>query len=63
MNMGVKIKTPAMRMKHSGHTDIGAEMFWINAKIFQRAAGTGKKKVINEALMIPGKGSRAHGQA
>jgi hypothetical protein len=62
MDMGVIIETPGMRMKNHGHADVGAKVFGIGAKVFQRADSASKEKMINEALVIPDEGSELLGK-
>ena len=53
MNMRMVIQATVMSMQYCGHTDVGAEIFGIYAKVFQRAGSARKKKVVNEGLVVP----------
>jgi hypothetical protein len=62
MDVGMIIQASAMRMQHCGHADVGAKIFGIQAKIFQCAGSTRKKKVINKGLVIPRQESQLIGK-
>lgn len=53
MDMRVIIQAPGMSVEVRGHADMGAEVFGIEAKIFQGAGDTGKHQLVNKGLMIP----------
>lgn len=60
MNMRVVLQATVMSMQDCGHADVGAEIFGIYAKVFQRAGSARKKKVVDEGLVIPCQESQAH---
>lgn len=62
MNMGVIVQAPGMSMQDCGHTDIGAQVFGILAKVFQGGGNTRKHQLVNKALMIPGQESEFIGK-